>query len=790
MSAARRRHRIDLSFGPGHGAVSGVLNAAGAALGGTMLLYLGHGSAWWGLTAGVLIAFAGVLVAAWYEQPGRVLAYRAGCWAAAGIWSGWTLSGFQGIPTPFGDFRLLTWFWSPGNPWAWRPFYGLLIGTAVAAFVGWSIERAEKRAEELAAAKAAQKEADRLAAEADALANRTPVNDEEAIAFGIAPTLKKITKKDLRIEAVEIWPPVADGEPSYGYTLDLVLPDDGSTIRDIKPFEEALASAMDLNDGCGVEIISNPGMGRRNILMRVTTVNALGQDIHHPDELEQDSIENPQPIGVVADRTVKSIPMRYESVVLIGNTDSGKSNQLNAIITRLACCTDALKVGIDLSGNGRVFRPWLRPYREGRADKPVFAQVAPTEHRARLLCASLIQIIDGRTAEYAELMYHEGTDKIMVRPEIPQIELVIDEFGKLPDDVKDMVKTITDTGRGAGVRVVSCALEATGTYIPRAIITQSRVRLGMRVVDETQLQYLFDSTWSRGRFDPASMPWKGSGLVADGPQFPDRFKGYRVDPRRIDQIAVKTGDWQPELDEVSLRLGDTVTVKVMGADGLRYDQQFTGVWSNAEAETYPLIFPATQAGAGGRTTAAAAGGTTATIERKDIEMPGQIPDLGAATNSLNAALERARQEADKAEQGQKDRTDDDAQGGDDRGDRDDEEVRRLNALLNMPAAEPVRPRQQQTPPDGPPAPVTPQNTQGKPAPKRRVLQLIKEAAQGGGTGPGDIHAALLAEGYGTSLTTVNNWLREFKAAGRIVQPGGDRTPYLPGPNIDDAGQGR
>lgn len=839
MTTRRRQHRIDLSFGPGHGPVSGVLNAAAAMYALTMWLEVGNGSAWWGLTAGIAMASIGVIVARAYEQPASVQLFRAGCWSAAGFWSGWTLSGFAGVPVgrPFGsDFRLLTAFTSPGTPWSWRPLYGMVIGAAVVAMIGWRIEVAIKKAEKEAAEKA-----ERLAREAELAAetrrlNMTPVNEEEGIGWEWQKLLERITRltgpgwknaitgepvtkpaKDdvargvvvrdteggIRIIGVEKW------DPDYGFTLDVTLPDDGTVLKDVKKYEEALAAAADLPEGCGVEMYPNPGMGRRNILIDVTTATALAEDIPAPP-VEMDTIENKQGIGVRTNGTDAEIDQRYNCVTLIGQVDSGKSNQLNAIIKANAQCTDVLLCGIDLSGQGRVLRPWIRAYAERRAKKPVFAQVAHTPHRARLLAASIVNIVNGRTADYAEMMFKEGTDKIMVRPTLPEIILVVDEFGELPEDVKDMIGTIVDTGRGAGVRVVACALEATAQYIPTSIIRQSRVRMAMRVTDEAQLQYLFDATWST-RLDPQSMTWKGSGFAAEGGETPWKFKGYRIDPRRIDEISVQVAGWRPDLDELSLQRADTVTLKVRTDMG-REEVTFTGVWTNAEAETYPEIFPASSGVRVAAAGSAQAGGTaTATKEGTTVtdSSPGTAADaargMNAAVDDMNDALANLEKAAAAAEAKHNAGKTDDDQG--DAGDGDPASsgpavpsADELAAWFKMTPDEPTPGRPSTSPADPPPAadngghpggPPTNTNPQGKQHPKRRTLQIVAEQADKGGIGPSKITEILAAEGYGTDRATVQGWLQKFKANGKVTQDQ-PRDPWFPGPDIGDpyAGPGQ
>lgn len=748
--AARRRPRIDLSFGPGHGPVSGVLNAAAAMYALTMWLFVGDGSSLWGLTVGILMAAAGVLVAKIYRQPYKVQMFRAACWAGAGAWSAWTLCGFS-------------WLGSSGNPWTWPPLYAILAGSAVIALIGWRMTAEERRAEADAARRALEEAASAAHPEAARLAARVPVNEDEAIAFRWQPILDRIiARRKLVIVGVERW------DPEYGFTLDVVLPDDGTVLKDVKGYEEALASAADLPDGCGVELAPNPGMGRRSILIKVTTALALAEDIPAP-AVEPDTIENPQVFGVAADGQPVAAVQRYHCVTLVGQVDSGKSNQLNAIIKANAQCTDALMVGVDVTGHGRVFRPWNRPYVEGRAPRPVFAQIAHSQHRARLLAKSLLNIINGRTADYSELMHAERTDKIMVRPELPQIIVYVDEFGALDSDIQDMFAKIADTGRGAGVRGVFCALEATAAYIPGSIVRQSRIRMAMRVADESQLQWLFDTTWSRGRFDPASMPWPGSGLWADGPVAPEKFKGFRVDPARIDQVAVEVAHLRPPLDDLSLRRGDTVTVKVRSDMGMPEDVTFTGVWTNSEAETYPEIFSAS------RQAGIPAGGTS-TMERGSPmanSNPGSAADaardMNESVGDMMAALERLEKEADQAER------DHLAGKSSDRDDEDDPtpSAEELAAWFELPDAQ----RSPDSPGEAPPA--------NRPHPKRRTLQIVLEQADRGGIGAAEIAAQLATEGYQTDRATVHDWLRKFKATGRVSQPGGQRTPYLPGPKMGD-----
>lgn len=701
MSPARR---IDWSAGPGHGPVSGVANAAGAALGLTMVAdlvdtYATHVSPVWSLTAGVVAAGAAAVSAILRDMPDRVACYRGACWAGAGLWSAWTLS-------------TAWWLGGPGSPWTVSSVAALGIGGLGAAMVGLGLARSDKHRP--TATPLPDPPVPVLAATAE-----PPMQDQVAEKW--QRLLRKITKRQVTIVGVEMW------NPPTGYTLDVDLPADGTTIDDIKQHEKALATAGDVPPGCAVEVVE-ADLARRQILIRIGTADAMAEDHHLPDKVEADTVENDLSIGIRSDRTEATIRLRESCAVLVGQTGSGKSNQLNVITARLAACTDVLIWAIDLSGGGRYPRPWVRAWREGRAPAPVIDWVAPTVEEARLMTLAALNVINGRTAAYEQLMFAENADKIMPRPTLPQIILVVDEFGELPDDVKDSIRSISDTGRGAAVRTVSCALEATASYLPRPLIAQARERIIMRVSDEEQLQYLLDRTWRSGRFDPKSLIHRGTGVWTSDGSLAERMKGWRMEPAQIDAHSIAAALLRPELDDVSVRLADVVDTTVRNADMIRVPRQYRDVYTGRWARTLPHIFPDSS-------TPAAPPAAPEPEESTGVDM-----DLGAASASLAAKLAAAQRAAEQAEAKHTPEPPAD--------------MERLNAMLAT-----VEPRQ-------------------------RMRQLVHDAGEQG-TGPGEVHRTLRAEGHPTSYQTVVTWMRADAAADLLVQPSGDKTPYYPGPRLGD-----
>lgn len=556
-----RNSRVDWSFGPGHGPVSGAINAAtGAGAVAGIAHDIGGVSPWWGLAIGAAAAVTSTVVVIRSRQihftQDRAVRYRALCWLLAGVWS-------------TGQLRQQRWSFH-------SEITGLLflaLGTVVAALFGVRQFRAETAEQEEAI-----EEAGRMR--------------RSQIAKIWIDRIKAVTGLVVTVPGVEMW------GTGTGFTLHVVLPNTGATVDDLKKAEKQLATAANLPPGCNVEVVATDE-GRRNVLVRVATVNAMSDDHMMPADYSPRTIADDITMGQRADRSQATINLRFACCVMCGQTDSGKSNQLNDITLGLCRCTDAFVCAIDLSGGGRFPRPWVRPWAEGRAPRPAIDWVANTPLEALLMTTALIQVINGRTPAYADLMHASNVDYLPVSPQVPQIVLLVDEFKTLPDAVKQNILTISDTGRGAAVRSVSCTLRATGEYIPRGLIVQASERIGMKVVDEAELQYLFDSVWSRGRFDPSATPDKGMGRLSSGATAPDPFKGWRLEPRQIDEAAIAVASLRPALDEASIDLANTVCLDV-GKDPKTNQiltQTFENVFTQRWERVIPLMFAKKKAAA-------------------------------------------------------------------------------------------------------------------------------------------------------------------------------------------------
>ncbi len=209
--------------------------------------------------------------------------------------------------------------------------------------------------------------------------------------------IRRITRRQVVVHKLTRW------KPPTGFSLECQLPGDGTTVAELAAAASRLAAAANLPAGCGVEVLPSD-RGRRWALIRVATVNVMAESKAIPEELSQLSINQPLPIGVHPDGSLATVQLRYTSGVLVGQVGSGKSNTLNVVTHQLARCPDTLIWAIDLSGGGRMPRPWVRAWHEGRARWPTIDWVGNSEEEAMRLCDAAIAIINGRTPAYQQLM--------------------------------------------------------------------------------------------------------------------------------------------------------------------------------------------------------------------------------------------------------------------------------------------------------------------------------------------------------------------------------------------------
>ncbi|MFB4312910.1 hypothetical protein [Actinomadura sp. 21ATH] len=504
-----------------HGPVSGPLHGAtaltaAAAVGALPVVDLPPG---WVLAGGMFATGGAVLRSRYTGLSWPGLGYRVGGLLGGTVWLE----------------HVLAHGWSLGSVAA-------LAGGAVGGGVLWPAVRRRDRVV------MARREGERQRVEA-AAADAAEQEMLHGLAEQWTHLIERAANIRVRITGIEHWRfPGPDGAlRETGYTLQAVLPRSGVTVEQLRGHMDGLASAARLPLGCGVEVL--PGSDRGTALIDVSTHDALQDEIPLPVATSPRAIRDGLDIGVRRNGAPAPAQLLWESGALVGETGSGKSNQLLAILARYLECHDTLALVIDHNG-GAIALPWLRPWVQGEIDKPPILWVADKPAESELVCDWLIAVIEHRKRAYFEVQQAGDTDKLDPSPKVPHLLLVIDEFASLPHRIQDKVIDINNRGRGAAVRVQACGLRGTHDGLPTVLTKQTRTKIAMQTADDDELRYFFAQ--SAGRLKAADAPLPGYGFIAVDKQPATVFKGYRMLPSTIREVARRSDAWRPDLDEVTL----------------------------------------------------------------------------------------------------------------------------------------------------------------------------------------------------------------------------------------------
>lgn len=748
-------NKIDWSWGPGHGPIAGVVNAAGATLATTMVADLAGAAPWYPALGGVLAASGAAASALVKDTPGSAICYRAACWLGAGIWSAGTLA-FS-------------------SPWHTGPLASLGIGAVTAATFGAGFARAERRA---AAA---------IAAAEAAAARRAPADARERKAVEWETRIDRVCG----VKGVQVLG-IAEWETGAGFTLDVLLPLGGTTWRTLKDSEEGLASDARLPEGCGCEVTK--GADRRSALVYVSTRNALLEELNYPTDCSNDTVNNPRVFGRFRDATLTQASTRQDCSLFIGQTGSGKTNLMNVSIAEHLKCVDVVNLVIDFNGGGLAL-PWLLAWRQqpDRCPRPPIDWVATTPAEALLMTDWLLRVAIDRKSSYAHLKVAANETLLPVSPELPMFMLFIDEVAEiLGEDVTDPitrkvganVAEIIRIGRDSGVRTTIAGLAATNDVIgSRQNRVHSRIRSAMRGQDVAEMAYLFDTY----KIDPELAPLPGTGFWQLGKESPRPYQVPHLRPNQTAEITVATTGRRPGPDARALQLGG----RAWGERWERASELLAVLDAGAEAVNAIVNGEVPAAVVTAARPAPARRGGTGTLTGDD--RVGEPVDLRQALADMEAARKRMNAAAAAAEAG----TPADCSGEPDLGQSltDMEAARqRMNAAAAAAEAAGTDPDAEIAGADwalveswlADGTPATTEAGEAKPHPRLRMRQLIQAAGEQG-VGPTALTNQLQTEGYTSTYQTVSKWLKDDVTAGILAQPGGDRTPYVCGPQFDNKG---
>lgn len=366
---------------------------------------------------------------------------------------------------------------------------------------------------------------------------------------------------------------------SAGYSLALRFPPNGRVTYKI--LYESLG-LLEVAAGRRVDSLRlEVGATAADAVLHVLERDMLAETLPYPIDRSPKSIHRPVPLGLYETGEVVEVTFREISALMVGLRGSGKSALANTHLAYLTGCTDAVVWMIDGKG-GRTARPWIQPFLDEVTGRPSLDWVATTQLEADAMLLGARAAIARRS---------RGTgEKVIPSPSKPSIILIVEEaslitgVGNVGNSTRTKLAQETVVlGRSEAVDAILMAQRGTVTMLGNGDMkSQLGLRYGLGVSDQNDARSVFPT----GKLAAELLKlgdddrYRGTFLM-QRPGMPRVLpaKGYWLEPKMIDGVAITNAQFRPDLDKET---ADAVHAELVAAE---YEGGYYERWARYFRET-------------------------------------------------------------------------------------------------------------------------------------------------------------------------------------------------------------
>ena len=344
-------------------------------------------------------------------------------------------------------------------------------------------------------------------------------------------------------------------------TVTMRIQPGGTTYRQAIAQIDALELACNAPFPGAIRLEQPRGQGVATVVIRQALRSTLEEIVPAPPVPDQPrSILEPLVDSRFDDGEMSGRVHAYQTVITLGQRDSGKTGLQNMRVDAYAQMSDVFMLYVDFK-EGRFLRPWLTPVALGQVDTPVFGGIGTTVHTVDMMLNGLLAIGASRAASTTG-------DKITPTPSLPAIRLGIDEIADLLSNqnyqhIAAKLIHVVRKLRSEGIDIDIASQRGTMSFLgaaARDLLSQATIVDLLRVDSAAEVYNALSIPADRlGSVDPTRFEYPGTKLTLARGSRLAAARTMLISSDAIPARAAHYAPWRPGLEASAIAAADKAT---------------------------------------------------------------------------------------------------------------------------------------------------------------------------------------------------------------------------------------